>query len=46
MNNPMEDVSKYKAVVEKLVGNPFDVKSMEKKLVRCKYPMEYIKRNL
>ena len=43
---PEYDVSKYKAIVENLVGNPFDTKSMEKKLVRCKYPMEYIKRNL
>lgn len=46
IDNPMEDVSKYKAVVENLVGNPFDTKSMEKKLVRCKYPMEYIKGSL
>lgn len=46
MDNPMEDVNIYKAIVENLVGNPFDTKSMEKKLVRCKYPMEYIKRSL
>lgn len=46
MDKPMEDVNIYKAIVENLVGNPFDTKSMEKKLVRCKYPMEYIKRSL
>lgn len=46
MNDPLEDVSKYKTVVERLVDNPFDTKSMEKKLVRCKYPIEYIKRSL
>lgn len=46
MDKSMEDVNIYKAIVENLVGNPFDTKSMEKKLVRCKYPMEYIKRSL
>lgn len=46
MDKPMEDVNIYKAIVENLVGNPFDTKRMEKKLVRCKYPMEYIKRSL
>lgn len=46
MDKPMEDVNIYKAIVENLVGNPFDTKSMEKKLVRCKYPIEYIKRSL
>lgn len=46
MDKPMEDVNIYKAIVENLVGNPFDTKGMEKKLVRCKYPMEYIKRSL
>lgn len=46
MDKSMEDVNIYKAIVENLVGNPFDTKSMEKKLVRYKYPMEYIKRSL
>ena len=46
MDKSMEDVNIYKAIVENLVGNPFDTKNMEKKLVRCKYPMEYIKRSL
>ncbi len=46
MDKSMEDVNIYKAIVENLVGNPFDTKRMEKKLVRCKYPMEYIKRSL